>query len=183
MAAVKAKKPTTKLKSSKSKPLNKWVLIGGVAAVALVGALIVRISGASGVVRTASQLVNMSADATTSKNNKLITDKPVDNTTYARVKSSDIREFNYEPGTLFSKSELSAAKSICADVYNAHSASVNFQIAQLPGGRWGNLIVPSKSKRTVCVFNPARVNSSITVYSYPSNTTAKAWVKSIYVKN
>lgn len=47
MAAVKSNKPTAKLKAGKKKPLNKWIIVGGVAAVALVGALIVRFSSAS----------------------------------------------------------------------------------------------------------------------------------------
>lgn len=46
MAAVKAK-PTSKLKAGKKKPLNKWIIIGGVAAVAIIGALVVRFSSAS----------------------------------------------------------------------------------------------------------------------------------------
>lgn len=48
MAATKAKRSTSKLKASKKKTLNKWIIVGGVAAVAIAGALIVRFSGASG---------------------------------------------------------------------------------------------------------------------------------------
>lgn len=47
MAAVKAKKPTTKLKAGKKKQTNKWLILGGVAAVAIIGAVVVRFSSAS----------------------------------------------------------------------------------------------------------------------------------------
>lgn len=48
MAAVKAKKPTTsKLKAGQKKKVNKWLIIGGVVAVAVIGALVVRFSSAA----------------------------------------------------------------------------------------------------------------------------------------
>lgn len=47
MAAVKAKKPTTKLKAGQKKKVNKWLILGGVAAVAIIGAVVVRFSGAA----------------------------------------------------------------------------------------------------------------------------------------
>lgn len=47
MAATKAKKPTTKLKASKKKTTNKWLILGGVAAVAIIGAVVVRFSSAA----------------------------------------------------------------------------------------------------------------------------------------
>lgn len=48
MAAVKAKKPTTsKLKAGKKKSVNKWLILGGVAAVAIIGAVVVRFSSAA----------------------------------------------------------------------------------------------------------------------------------------
>lgn len=46
MAAVKAKSTST-LKAGKRKPLNKWIILGGVAAVAIIGAIVVRFSSAS----------------------------------------------------------------------------------------------------------------------------------------
>jgi hypothetical protein len=51
MAAVKATKPTkapsNKLKAAQKKQTNKWLLLGGVAAVVVVGVVVVRLSGAS----------------------------------------------------------------------------------------------------------------------------------------
>lgn len=41
------KKPATKLKAGKKKPLNKWLVLAGVAAVAVIGVIIVRFSSAS----------------------------------------------------------------------------------------------------------------------------------------
>lgn len=41
------KKPSKKLQASKKKSLNKWLLLSGVAAVALIGAVIVRFSSAA----------------------------------------------------------------------------------------------------------------------------------------
>lgn len=48
MAAVKAKKPTSKLKAGQKKKTNKWLIIGGIAAVAIIGMAVVRYSSASG---------------------------------------------------------------------------------------------------------------------------------------
>ncbi len=48
MVAVKAKKPVSKkLKAGKKKKTNKWLILGGVAAVAIIGAVVVRFSSAS----------------------------------------------------------------------------------------------------------------------------------------
>lgn len=51
MAAVKTKSKTSpkskQLKAGKKKPLNKWLIVGGVAAVAVIGVAVVRFSGAS----------------------------------------------------------------------------------------------------------------------------------------
>lgn len=47
MAAVKAKKTNTKLKAGQKKSVNKWLIVGGVAVVAVIGAVVVRFSGAS----------------------------------------------------------------------------------------------------------------------------------------
>lgn len=48
MAAIKSKKPVSKkLKASKKKKTNKWLILGGVVAVAIIGALVVRFSSAS----------------------------------------------------------------------------------------------------------------------------------------
>lgn len=47
MAAVKAKKPTSKLKAGQKKKVNKWLILGGVAAVAIIGVVVVRFSSAS----------------------------------------------------------------------------------------------------------------------------------------
>lgn len=47
MAVLKAKKSTNKLKSGKKKTINKWIIFGGVIIVAVVGAVVVRFSGAS----------------------------------------------------------------------------------------------------------------------------------------
>ena len=47
MAAVKAKKPVSKLKAGQKKKVNKWLIIGGVAAVAIIGAAVVRFSSAA----------------------------------------------------------------------------------------------------------------------------------------
>ena len=47
MSAKQVKKPVTKLKVAKKKKMNKWLIIGGVAAVALVGIVVVRLSSAS----------------------------------------------------------------------------------------------------------------------------------------
>ncbi len=47
MAAVKAKKTTSKLKAGQKKRVNVWVILSGVAAIAVIGVLVVRYSGAS----------------------------------------------------------------------------------------------------------------------------------------
>lgn len=47
MAAIKAKKPTSKLKAGQKKKINKWLILGGVAAIAAIGVLAVRYSSAS----------------------------------------------------------------------------------------------------------------------------------------
>ena len=50
MAAVKTTKTKSsinKLKAGKKKPLNKWIIVGGIAAVAIIGAVVVRFSSAS----------------------------------------------------------------------------------------------------------------------------------------
>lgn len=47
MAATKAKKSASKLKVSKKKTLNKWIILGGVFVVAVIGVLIVRYSSAA----------------------------------------------------------------------------------------------------------------------------------------
>lgn len=63
MAAVKSNKTTTKLKAGKKKPLNKWIVVGGIAAVAIVGALVVRFSGASNWTTITSQKFGYSASS------------------------------------------------------------------------------------------------------------------------
>ncbi len=49
MAAKATKKPVTKskLKAGQKKKVNKWLIVGGIAAVAIIGALVVRFSSAS----------------------------------------------------------------------------------------------------------------------------------------
>lgn len=47
MAAVKAKKSVSKLKAGQKKKVNRWLILGGVAAVAIVGIVVVRFSGAA----------------------------------------------------------------------------------------------------------------------------------------
>lgn len=49
MAAKATKKPVpkSKLKASQKKKVNKWLIVGGIAAVAIIGALVVRFSSAS----------------------------------------------------------------------------------------------------------------------------------------
>ncbi len=48
MAAVKAKKPASKkLKASQKKKTNKWLIVGGISAVAIIGVAVVRFSSAS----------------------------------------------------------------------------------------------------------------------------------------
>lgn len=49
MAVVKAKKPVTKLKAGQKKKVNKWIIIGGIAAVAVIGAVVVGSSFASSI--------------------------------------------------------------------------------------------------------------------------------------
>lgn len=58
MAVKKTTNSSKKLKAGNKKPLSKWVLAGGIAAVAVVGLIIVRFSGASSYsfVRTVTQL-------------------------------------------------------------------------------------------------------------------------------
>jgi hypothetical protein len=47
MATVKLKKPVSKLKAGKKKKVNKWLILSGVAVVAIIGAIVVRFSSAS----------------------------------------------------------------------------------------------------------------------------------------
>lgn len=48
MATVKSKKPVSKkLKAGKKKRVNKWLIVGGIVAVAIIGTVIVRFSSAS----------------------------------------------------------------------------------------------------------------------------------------
>lgn len=47
MAAVKAKKTPKKLKVGKKKSVNKWLVLGGIAAVVAIGVAVVRFSSAS----------------------------------------------------------------------------------------------------------------------------------------
>ena len=47
MATVKSKKPVSKLKAGKKKKVNKWLIVGGIAAVAIIGAVVVRFSSAA----------------------------------------------------------------------------------------------------------------------------------------
>lgn len=47
MATVKSKKPVSKLKAGQKKKTNKWLIVGGIAAVAIIGAVVVRFSSAA----------------------------------------------------------------------------------------------------------------------------------------
>jgi len=46
--ASKAKKTASKLKLTQKKKVNKWLIAGGIAAIAIIGVVVVRYSGASG---------------------------------------------------------------------------------------------------------------------------------------
>lgn len=123
MAAVKVKKPTSKLKAGKKKPLNKWIIVGGVAAVALVGALVVRFSGASSYafVRYASNMRYGEYGNTPGRFNH-------DSVTYATVSTSGL-------WTIASDPELKASKTVCTHVVNLTSKD---QYVSISSGSNGN---------------------------------------------
>jgi hypothetical protein len=101
MAAVKTKpKTSTKLKAGKKKPLNKWLILGGVAAVAVIGVAVVRLSGASSYVfiRYQSSMNVQDGSKTTVQSG---------GRTYAVSSTGAVR-------TIVSKSEATRSSAICA---------------------------------------------------------------------
>lgn len=111
MAAVKSK--TNKLKAAKQKQTNKYIIIGGIAAVAIVGALVVRFSGASTrpFTRTITQMSR--GDQTLGP----IQTFAVSGRTYGYIEKDGVV-------SIASKSEVAKSKLICAHVVNTSPVDV-----------------------------------------------------------
>lgn len=177
MAAIKSKKPTKspskKLKISQKKKTNRWLVVGGVAAVAIAGAVIVRFSGASQYVFV-KYVRNMSNPYT-----KLTTFN-YDSRTYARtLQGQSIR-------TLISAREMNMATSLCAHVANSSAGTTTFTIEQMVAGTRGDLkVVARKSTKVgprstgnVCVRKAS--NSNTVIQLYQGNKSSGIGVDTFY---
>lgn len=115
MAAVKtnkpSKSPSKQLKAGKKKPLSKWIIVGGVATVAIVGALLVRFSGASSYTLLKSVASSQISSLGTGAQRKIIS-----GTQY--IISPGKRDVWYQTHT--TNSEMSNTAKLCF-----HWASVN----------------------------------------------------------
>lgn len=119
MAAVKTKKPSKipskQLKAGKKKPLNRWILVGGVAVVALVGVIVVRLSGASNCGYTGYSFVHCARLGQIS-GGSLSPDKTIKYYPYGNGKFS----------TLISSDELLNSSVICAHWKNPYGKKIDF---------------------------------------------------------
>lgn len=112
MAAARTKKPASKLKASQKKKTNKWLIIGGIVAIAIIGAIVVRVSGASncGYSSTRYSFVHCA------KLNQIISGNQ-GTMTYDSTKYSLISRYYKTWGyvnTIVSRDEASRSKDICA---------------------------------------------------------------------
>lgn len=176
MAAVKSKKPTSKLKAGKKKSLNKWIIVGGVATVALVGALVVRFSGASTKTfeRTSGQLAsNIGTQAYGSVNYRLV--------------SSAIKRSSGTVTTIASYAEMKMSNDVCAHfrVFDASANTTTLSIIQSTSSgnaRKGTLNFGKNTKEGyVCLGKkPVAANSTIEIQGAWSDS--KIGIDKIYGK-
>lgn len=158
MAATKAKKPKAKLKAGKKKGINNWLILSGVAAVAVVGALVVRFSGAGGYpfVRYAQ---SMSYENKTAKQTFVRSGR-----TYVKFTDQYVR-------TIASKTEISKSKKLCAHVINTGNSSAKFYISQMylvgsnprETGQIGSATIAAGKTGNVCTARSRIDNAIISV--------------------
>lgn len=132
MATTKAKKPTSKkLKAGKKKSVNKWVIAGGVAAVAIVGALVVRFSGASSYAFTRNYS-GMSMITIRSGRTAAPSLQRYYGTVYAKFANID-----YMIGTLVSKNDVTRSRQICAHYryFGPVPKNTRIRLTQMPKGQ------------------------------------------------
>lgn len=160
MAATKAKKqtkaPVKKLKVNQKKQTNKWLLVGGVAAVVLIGLAVVRYSGAS------KLTFLRGVDQFTINGKKAGVVTTGDGTVYSPLTAGPV-------DTIASQAEIGRSTHICMDVINRTGSKQPVTIAQYqPGVRAALasrqvLIAPKQITRSVCVSRGKGTNSVIGV--------------------
>jgi len=173
MAAVKAKKPVSKLKAGQKKKTNKWLIIGGVAAVAIIGAVVVRFSGASSYpfINGISKMAYQNGSAPVVKSGG-VSYKPITS--------------NLTLATLVSKSQVSRASTVCAH-FKVLAASTNVMSIQQVDASGKGRNYGSKPLRglkvgstaSVCTSGVYRGDNTTRVYGVASG---KMGIDTIYGK-
>lgn len=139
MVAKKApsKAPSKKLKAGKKKSLNKWILIGGAAVIALLGLVVVRYSSAS----TAKSFSNSCANNYLNGNNNRKVNKSGSGCSYSISSGQHVY-------TLVPASTMAATRRVCAQVaFTKPNTRVTIQVA---GARNYGAVVRDVGGGVVC---------------------------------
>lgn len=182
MAATKPKKTSSKLKAGNKKKINKWLIIGGVAVVTVIGALVVRFSSASSYpfVRYISQMSSTYWNQTPAT-------FTYNGTKYAStyiVKTSSGKQY-HSVKTLASQQEMSRSSKVCAHVANDTGGNVSFILIQITAAgnissKKGNITLGNKQTGNVCADKALNTGMSISVGT--ETTSKRAGVNTIYGK-